>query len=223
MALTRQAKVLDERQQATLLRYVEGCYQPGRNALMVRLSFELFLRAKEIACLRWRMVCDVQGRLVEAIALDNAASKGDRGGRLLPLTESVYAALLRVQRRTLNGTGRIDPDACVVQFRKHSTDPVIRSQAVQACFRSWYRALGYHGASSHSGRRTGITRAAREATQLQLSLVDVQRLAGHASIATTQRYIEPNGAQHRALLERLAIRPSMAKASLHVMTREVRA
>jgi len=214
VALTRQAKVLDEAQQATLLRYVETCYQPARNALLVRLNFELFLRAKEIACLRWRMVCDVQRRLGAAIALENAASKGDAGGRVLPMTDTVYDALARVERLARP----IDPEAYIVQFRKHGQDPVKRSQAVQALFRAWYHALGYAGASSHSGRRTGITRAAREATQLGLSLVDVQRLAGHTALTTTQRYIEPNRDQHRALLERLAIRPHMAKAALRRVT-----
>lgn len=216
--LTRQAKVLDPTQQATLLRYVETTNQPARNALMVRLNFELFLRAKEIAGLRWRMVCDVQGALGDAIALDNDASKGRHGGRLLPVTESVYEALVRVYRRAQP----VMPDAFVIGFRKGSTDLVIRSAAVQASFRSWYRALAFHGASSHSGRRTGITTAAREATQLGLSLVDVQRLAGHTSLTTTQRYIEPHGERHRALLERLAIRPAMAKAGLRVVSSPMR-
>lgn len=215
MALTRQAKVLDPGQQGALLRSVETWYQPARNALMVRLSFELFLRATEIAGVKWRMVCDVQGRLVPELALENAASKGRTGGRRLPLPDTVYAALLRVYRRAQP----VDADAFVVQFRKHGQDPVFRSAAVQALFRSWYHALGFHGASSHSGRRTGITQAAREVTQLGLSLVDVQQLAGHRTIATTQRYIEPNGARHRELLERLAIRPQMAKAQLRVLSR----
>ena len=199
--------MLDAAQQAALLRYVETCWRPERNAVIVRLSFDVFCRATEIARLRWRMVGDVQGRLGEAIALDNHASKGPAGGRLLPLTDAVYDALARLQ----HCARPVDPEAFVVQFRKGSQAPVIRSQAVQALFRSWYRVLGFHGASSHSGRRTGITRAAREATQLELSLVDVQTLAGHANLTTTQRYIEPNGERHRLLLERLTIRPTMVK------------
>ena len=52
------------------------------------------------------------------------------------------------------------------------------------------RPLGFSGASSHSGRRTFITKAAKEIVEAGGSLRDVQELAGHASLATTQRYIQ---------------------------------
>jgi integrase/recombinase XerD len=55
--------------------------------------------------------------------------------------------------------------------------------------RRLYRKLGFADASSHSGRRTFITQVARKIIQCGGSLRDVQELAGHASLATTQGYI----------------------------------
>ena len=50
--------------------------------------------------------------------------------------------------------------------------------------------LGFVGCSSHSGRRSFITQAARKASFVGGSLRDVQVLAGHASLTTISRYIE---------------------------------
>jgi integrase/recombinase XerD len=65
-------------------------------------------------------------------------------------------------------------------------------QAVVNLFQRWYRHLGFMGCSSHSGRRTFITNAARRISTVGGSLRDVQVLAGHSSIRTTERYIDPN-------------------------------
>ena len=63
-----------------------------------------------------------------------------------------------------------------------------------------YRAIGVEGCSSHSGRRTFITRAARLVHKAGGSLRDVQLLAGHRSIQTTQRYIDGDTDAQRKLV-----------------------
>jgi integrase len=72
--------------------------------------------------------------------------------------------------------------------------------SVQYVFRSWFTTLGFNGASSHSGRRTFITRAARKVSKVGGSIRDVQLLAGHSSIGTTQAYIDGDPEAQRKLI-----------------------
>jgi integrase len=70
-------------------------------------------------------------------------------------------------------------------------------------FHGLYQALGLEGCSSHSGRRTFITRAARLVHKAGGSLRDVQELAGHRSLKTTQGYIEGDAVAQRKLINLL--------------------
>jgi integrase/recombinase XerD len=61
--------------------------------------------------------------------------------------------------------------------------------------------LGFDGCSSHSGRRTFITMAARNIGRFGGSLRDVQSLARHTSLGMTQRYIELDGRAMRRVVD----------------------
>jgi integrase len=200
--LGKQAKVLSDVQLRTLLRYVEAETDfPERNRVVVLLTFRAGLRSKEVGCLRWQMVTDTEGQMTDSLALTNVASKGS-SGRVIPLHSELRSALTTLHaHEQANGCG--DHDDFVVGFTKGSTDIVVRSGSVQFLFRAWFRKLGFAGASSHSGRRTFITRAARKISEVGGSIRDVQALAGHASIATTQRYIDCDPQAQRKLIDRL--------------------
>ena len=73
--------------------------------------------------------------------------------------------------------------------------------AVQVWFHRLYQDLGFAGASSHSGRRTFITRTAKKIVEAGGSLRDVQELAGHTSLSTTQRYIQGDTAAKRRVVD----------------------
>ena len=80
----------------------------------------------------------------------------------------------------------------------------MRANSIVNWFVAMFAELELEGCSSHSGRRTFITAAARNAHRAGGSLRDVQLLAGHQSIDTTQRYIDgdtaaPAQADHAAL------------------------
>jgi integrase/recombinase XerD len=161
-----------------------------RNKAIVLLSFKAGLRAGEIAALKWEMILDATGRVGRFIELPACVAKKG-SGRRIPLGPELSAALRLLLRQQHTSKG-----------------PVIRSsrgrhmtaKAVVNWFTALYRRAGFEGCSSHSGRRTFVTRAARLITKAGGSLRDVQQLAGHRSIQTTQGYIEGDAqAQHRLI------------------------
>jgi integrase len=77
------------------------------------------------------------------------------------------------------------------------------ANAVTVSFHRLYSSLGFAGASSHSGRRTFVTRCAKKIVEAGGSLRDVQELAGHASLQTTQRYIQGDSAAKRKVVDLL--------------------
>jgi integrase/recombinase XerC len=76
----------------------------------------------------------------------------------------------------------------------------LTANTVTVWFHTLYHTLGLTGCSSHSGRRTFITRAAKKVVEAGGSLRDVQQLAGHASLSMTQRYIEGDSDAKRKLV-----------------------
>ena len=76
----------------------------------------------------------------------------------------------------------------------------LSANTVAHWFRRQFATLGFDGCSSHSGRRTFITRAARKLSEGGGSLRDVQQLAGHASLQTTQRYVKGSSDAKRKLV-----------------------
>ena len=183
MGLEKQAKTSSKGQVEAVLGYLAKTRHPARNRLIFLLSIKAGLRAKEIARLTWWMTNDSRGEIGRAICLQDSASKG-RSGRMIPLSDEVRDALIDYRRQVISFTGPF----VISTERSLSTSP----QAIVNMFQRWYRHLGFLGCSSHSGRRTFITNAARKISTVGGSLRDVQMLAGHSNIRTTQGYIEAN-------------------------------
>jgi integrase/recombinase XerD len=76
----------------------------------------------------------------------------------------------------------------------------MRATSLVNWFAALFAELGFEGCSSHSGRRTFITNAARNLHRTGCSLRDVQLLAGHRSIETTERYIDGDTSGQRRLV-----------------------
>ena len=196
MALGKQAKILTKPQADAVLSYLSTTRYPLRDRVIFLLSVKAGLRAKEIASLRWEMITDAEGRLSDLISLTDNASKG-RGGRSIPINTDLKIALeaLRIEAEQ-----SVRPSPFVITSERG--DQTSASVIVNK-FAGWYRALGFSGASSHSGRRTFITNAARRISTVGGSLRDVQLLAGHSALGTTQRYIEADGMAQKRVVELL--------------------
>src|ERR1700744_4067780 len=178
-----------------MLAYLATTRHPTRNRLIFLLSAKAGLRAKEIARLTWVMTNDAQGQIGNDICLLDSASKG-KSGRRIPLSPELREALIAHQKEMVIRSGS---PYVIRTERARSTSP----QAIVNMFQRWYRHLGFVGCSSHSGRRTFITNAARKISTVGGALRDVQALAGHANLRTTQRYIDENPEAHARLVELL--------------------
>ena len=179
----KQAKILNEHQLQALLAWLDTRKHAERNELIVLLSDKAGLRAKEIASLKWSMVMSADGEIGDHIHLTNEASKG-RSGRVIALNKELRKQPIKVKE--IDGINRANARQFVIRTRRQQGTT---AQVIVNSFAEWYRKLGFVGCSSHSGRRSFITQAARKASLVGGSLRDVQALAGHASLATTSRYI----------------------------------
>ena len=188
----KQAKILLPTQERAILAAIESHRRPTRDRAIFLLSAKAGLRAKEIACLEWSMITTPDGSIDNRIELPDVASKGKGGGREIPLHKDLKKALEKLQAE------------CDVR-----QGPIIQSErggrmsaaSVVNWFYTLYEKLGMDGCSSHSGRRTFVTRAARAAVSAGGSLRDVQQLVGHSNLTTTQKYIEGDSAAKRKIVE----------------------
>lgn len=185
----KQAKVLFDHHVRALLAYSYRSRYPVRNRVIVLLSVKAGLRAGEIANLTWPMVVDPTGEIGPSIELHDAAAKM-KSGRRVPVHTDLREALIRLREITDGG------DHIVESERGGGLTPA----SIVNWFTTAYRQIGLAGCSSHSGRRTFITRAARQVHKVGGSLRDVQILAGHRSIETTQRYIDGDTDAQRQLV-----------------------
>jgi integrase/recombinase XerD len=135
------------------------------------------------------MVLDPDGRVGANIELHDAIAK-KRSGRTIPMHPMLRTAIIRLYRSA-------DDNGAIIRSERGGA---MRPHSIVNLFARIYAELGLLGCSSHSGRRTWITRAARSVSKCGGSLRDVQQLAGHRNLAATERYIEGDTAVKRRLV-----------------------
>ena len=175
----KQARVLTDKELRTLLNSTKLTKHAARNRLMVMLSYYAGLRACEIASLRVGDVMGTDGTVKANVLLERWQTKGKQRQQVV-FSEKLrkeITAFIQEQRQYA------DSDAPLLLSQKGGA---FSSQTIQQAFRQLYRQVGLDGASSHSGRRTMLTKLAERGVHARV----IQQLARHSSLATTQRYID---------------------------------
>jgi integrase/recombinase XerC len=185
------ARVLEEEDVCRLLVHVECQRHPLRNKVIVMLSFKAGLRACEISGLTWPMVLKTNGAVDTQIRISKHIAKYG-SGRPIPL----HPDLKRCLDRYHHAIGKPQHGPVILSERKTRMTP----RSIVNWFSGVYTKLSLPGCSSHSGRRTFITRSARAVSKVGGSLRDVQELAGHRSLTTTERYIQGDRDAQRRLV-----------------------
>ena len=186
-----QAKVLTEKEIKKVIKVIESKRHASRNRCMFMMTHMSGARISEVASLR---ICDVlasDGSIKSEIYLSSQQTKGSKG-RTLYLSDKLRDEInlylkTRFKLKDLLPVTMTDTVRALFTNQKDCQRGFSASTACQM-FHYWYKEAKIEGASSHSGRRGFITNLANKGVHVRI----LQELAGHSSIAVTQKYIDVN-------------------------------
>lgn len=182
---TGKAAVINDKELTKVLESIKGKgHHVERNGLVITLSNYLGLRAKELAALKISDVYD--GSPKKTLRLIASYTKGSKH-------RDVSLENVKVQKAiSIYITHRIQSDGMTF----NTEAPLFRSQkgtafspnSMTRLLTDIYRNAGFKECSSHTGRRSLITKLAYAGIDLN----SIRQIAGHSSISTTQQYIHDN-------------------------------
>lgn len=186
-----QAKTFTDQELERLLVFIATQPHAARNRAMVLMTFWAGLRVGEVAQLRFGDVFDGACLAKPEIRLDPAITKG-RQARTVFVSQKLREEL----NAFANAHPTCAPGDALFPTQKNASRGFTPNTCAQH-FLTLYKRAGILNASSHSGRRTFITHLANKGVSVRV----LASLAGHRSIATTQRYIDVNDEMKRQAVE----------------------
>ncbi|HJP69094.1 MAG TPA: site-specific integrase [Sphingomicrobium sp.] len=156
--------------------------------VVITLSYYQALRPCEIAGLTIHDVTDHLGNVADVIRVPAGITKTGHG-RDIPTHPATALAITAFRRKHPNA----------VHFALNAKGEPRNANALTVWLHRTYKQMGLVGCSGHSGRRSLITFLAKKHGELNMTMLDVQRIAGHARMDTTKEYIEPSPDLHRLI------------------------
>jgi integrase/recombinase XerD len=186
-----QAKTLTPAEIEKVLLYIASKPNALRNRVMFLLTVWAGFRVSEVAGLRINDIRNMDGSIRAEVYLSAERVKHGHAG-VVYLNERLQQELA----------------AYVQRHKWHSEEQALfcttanprkgfSANTMTQHFHYLYKRAGIAGGSSHSGRRTFITTLANKGVSVRL----LASLVRHASIATTQRYIDVNDDMKRKAVE----------------------
>lgn len=197
-----QAKVLTEKEIKKVVKLIDSKRHSTRNRCMFLLTHGSGMRIGEVSSLR---ICDVlasDASIKSQVYLSAKQTKGSKG-RTVYLSDKMRDEIslylkTRFKLNDLLAVTLTDTSRALFANQKDCHRGFSASTACQM-FHYWYKEAKIEGASSHSGRRGFITNLANKGVHVRI----LQELAGHSSIAVTQKYIDVNHDKLRIAVEML--------------------
>lgn len=186
----KQAKVISANEMKRLLAVVETGKHSARNRIAIMLSYFAGMRVGEIAALKNSDVFDKDFNVKDQIQLKAVYTKGNKA-RTVFVSEKLKKEIVRFQvsrNETLNSSS---------PFIITQKNTAFSANTLCQLFGKLYSDAGIDGASSHSGRRSFITKLAHNGISPKV----IMTLAGHQHLTTTQRYIDVNDKMMREAVE----------------------
>ena len=195
-----QARVLTERELRKVLNFCNTQPHAARNRAMLLCTHQAGMRCGEVAALR---ICDVlaaDGAILEEISLSASQTKGNNSRTVLvpkKLRDELEDYLQqRFGLKDLLAITYTDTQRALFPTQKNPKRGFTANTLCQL-FHKIYKAAHMTGATSHSGRRTFITKLADKGVGVRVLMA----ICGHKQLQTTLRYIELNPTVMKAAVE----------------------
>lgn len=186
----KQARVVSDQELKRFLAVVTAGKHSHRNRIAVMLSYLAGLRVGEIAQLKISDVYQSGDTVRDQILLPAGYTKTN-DARLIFVSKKLKKELLDFR---LSDAFPSNVNSPLLVTQKRTT---FSPNTLCQLFGELYKRAGIDGASSHSGRRSFITKLAHSGISPKV----IMTLAGHKHLGTTQRYIDVNDEMLKAAVE----------------------
>jgi len=195
----KQARTINDKELNLLLLYISTRKYAARDRAIVLLTYWGGMRIGEVAALNVKDVLNIDGTVKNEINLTAEQTKG-RFARTVVLADK-----LRKELKDYLLSRFSEKELTAISYSSLYNKPLFITQKSEGfsantltyTMTMLYKHSGLYGCSSHSGRRTFITKLSSKSVPLKV----LMEMVGHRNLQTTQRYIDVTADMKRAAVE----------------------